>query len=160
LSPGDTSCIPKVRPIRTPPKFADSVSELDPVRAGNGNEAKAAALKLAAAALDTVGDVFARFIVTAGIGSGLRGGEFTYTLSDSGYDFDLNRVKWTNDLQVSGSMRWEVASGNVTANVQLRQGGKDIGTLAISWNDVRSDAVATLTGTIHNQMVKATRIAP
>jgi hypothetical protein len=125
-----------------------------------GNEAKTAELKLAAAALDTVGDVFARFIVTFGIGSGLRGGDFTYTLTNTGYDFDLNGVKWTNDLAVSGSVRWELASGNVLADVRLRQGGKNIGTLSMTWNDVRADAVATLTGTIHGQTVKAKRIAP
>lgn len=160
LSTGDTSCIPGVRPIRTPPKFAASADELDPVRAVNGNQAKAADLKLAAAALDTVGDVFARFIVTFGIGGGLRGGDFTYTLTDSGYEFELNRVKWTSDLQVSGSMSWELASGDVVAQVSLRQAGKNIGNLNIAWNDVESDAVATLTGTIHDKAVKAKRIAP
>jgi len=160
LSPGDTSCIPGVRPIRTPPKFAASSDKLDPVRALNGNEAKTADLKLAAAALDTVGDVFARFIVTAGIGGGLRGGDFTYELTDSGYEFELNQVKWSNDLQVSGSMSWQVATGNVVAQVSLRQAGKNIGKLNVAWNDVQSDAVATLTGTIHDQIVKAKRIAP
>jgi pimeloyl-ACP methyl ester carboxylesterase len=100
LSTGDTSCIPKVRPIRTPPKFAASVADLDPVTATSGNQGKAAELRIAAGALDTIGDVFTRFIVTFGIGSGLRGGEFTYALSDTGYDFELTRVKWTNDLVV------------------------------------------------------------
>ena len=34
LSPGDTGCIPNVRPIRTVPKFASSVEQLAPVQAG------------------------------------------------------------------------------------------------------------------------------
>jgi pimeloyl-ACP methyl ester carboxylesterase len=160
LSPGDTSCIPRVRPIRTPPKFAASSDELDPARAVTGNEAKSADLKIAAAALDTVGDVFARFILTLGAGAGLRGGDFTYSLTDTSYVFDLNRVKWTDDLQVSGPLTWKLASGDVIADVRLRQGGKNIGNLNIKWNDVQVDAIATLTGTIHDRAVKAKRIAP
>ena len=160
LSPGDTSCAPKVRPTRTPPKFAATVDGMDPVQATSGNQAKVADLKIAAAALDTVGDVFSRFIVTFGIGAGLRGGDFTYTLTDYGYEFDLNRVQWTSDLQVSGSITWDVASGDVAADVRLRKGGANIGNLAITWNDVRSNAVSTLTGTINGKVVKAKRIAP
>ena len=160
LSPGDTSCIPNVRPIRTVPKFASSVSQLEPVQAVGGNQAGVRDLKLAAGALETVGDVFSRFLVTFGIGSGLRGGEFTYTLQPFGYEFDLDRVQWTSDLEVSGRMRWHLDSGNVIAVVRLRQEGKQVGTLTIEWNDVQKNALATLTGTIGNKTVKAKRIAP
>ena len=160
LSPGDTSCIPNVRPIRTVPKFASVVSQLDPVRAVSGNQAGTRELKLAAGALDTVGDVFSRFLVTFGIGGGLRGGEFTYTLQPFGYEFELDRVQWTEDLQVSGQMRWHLDSGNVIADVRLRQDGKQVGTLTIEWNDVQKNAIATLRGTIGTKTVKAKRIAP
>ena len=160
LSPGDTSCIPKVRPTRTVPRFAASIDALEPVRPSTGNQAGERELKLAAGALDTVGDVFARFIVTFGIGSGLRGGEFTYTLTPYGYEFDLDRVQWTGDLQVSGAVRWDVKSGDVTADVRLRQQGKNVGALAIAWNDVQQNATATLSGKIAGQIVEAQRIAP
>ena len=160
LSPGDTRCIPNVRPIRTVPKFASSVEQLVPVQAVSGNQAGTRDLKLAAGALETIGDVFARFLVTFGIGSGLRGGEFTYTLQPFGYEFALNRVQWTDDLQVSGTMRWHVATGNVIADVRLRRGGAQVGTLRVEWNDVQKNAVATLTGAIGNKTVKAKRIAP
>ncbi len=160
LSPGDTSCVPNVRPIRTVPKFASSIVQLAAVQAVGGNQASQRDLKLAAGALETVGDVFSRFLVTFGIGSGLRGGEFTYTLQPFGYEFELNRVQWTEDLQVSGRMRWHVATGNVIAVVRLRQGGNQVGTLTIEWNDVQKNAIATLTGTIGNKTVKAKRIAP
>jgi len=160
LSPGDTSCIPNVRPIRTVPRFARSVDELKPVQALNGNQANARALRLASGALETVGDVFARFLVTYGIGSGLRGGEFTYTLQPDGYTFELDHVQWTQDLQVSGTMRWILKSGDVSANVRLLQNGKNVGHLDIAWNDVVPNAIASLTGTIGNDRVKAKRIAP
>jgi len=160
LSPGDTSCIPNVRPIRTVPKFASTVEQLAPAQAMSGNEASVRDLQVAAAALETVGDVFSRFLVTFGIGGGLRGGEFTYTLQPFGYAFELNRVQWTDDLQVSGRMRWDVSTGNVTADVRLRRGRTQAGTLTIKWNDVQKNAVATLSGTIGNRTIKAKRIAP
>jgi pimeloyl-ACP methyl ester carboxylesterase len=160
LSPGDTSCIPNVRPIRTVPRFASVVSQLDPVQAVSGNQAGTRDLKVAAAALETVGDVFSRFLVTFGIGGGLRGGEFTYTLQPFGYEFELKRVQWTDDLQVSGRMRWHLDTGNVVADVRLRQDNKQVGTLTIEWNDVQKNAIATLTGTIGTKTVKARRIAP
>jgi hypothetical protein len=37
---------------------------------------------------------------------------------------------------------------------------KNVGTLAIAWNDVERNAVATLRGTIRDKAVKAKRIAP
>jgi hypothetical protein len=160
LSPGDTSCIPDVRPIRTVPKFASTIAQLAPLQATKGNQAGTRDLKLAAGALETVGDVFSRFLVTFGIGSGLRGGEFTYTLKPFGYEFVLDGVQWTDDLQVSGHIRWYLGTGNVVAVVRLRQAGAQVGTLTINWNDVQKNAIATLTGTIGNKTVKAKRIAP
>ena len=136
------------------------MEQVAPAQATSGNEVSPRDLKLAAAALETVGDVFSRFLVTFGIGGGLRGGEFTYTLQPFGYEFELKRVQWTDDLQVSGVMRWNVSTGDVTADVRLRRAGAQAGTLAIKWNDIQSNAVATLTGTIGNKTVKAKRIAP
>jgi hypothetical protein len=126
----------------------------------SGNQAGARDLQLAAGALETVGDVFSRFLVTFGIGGGLRGGEFTYTLQPFGYEFELKRVQWTDDLQVSGRMRWHLDTGNVIAVVNLRQDGKHVGKLTIEWNDVQKNAIATVTGTIGTKTVKAKRIAP
>jgi pimeloyl-ACP methyl ester carboxylesterase len=160
LSPGDTRCIPNVRPIRTVPKFAAFVNQLEPAQAVQGNAAGTRDLKLAAATLETVGDVFSRFLVTFGIGGGLRGGQFTYSLQPFGYEFELDRVQWTQDLQVSGRMRWHLVTGNVIAVVRLRQDNKQIGTLTIEWNDVQKNAIATLSGTIGSKAVKAQRIAP
>jgi pimeloyl-ACP methyl ester carboxylesterase len=160
LSPGNSSCIPNVRPIRTVPKFARSVNELKPLDAASGNRATNAELRIATGALETVGDVFARFLITYGIGSGLRGGEYTYARDDAGYAWELDRVKWTDDLEVSGTMAWDLASGDVTANVTLRRNGKDAGNLTIAWNDVERNAIASIAGTVNGDRVKAKRIAP
>lgn len=160
LSPGDTGCTRTVRPLRTPPRFARTVGELSPVDALNGNQADPSQLKSAAGALETVGDVFARFIITSGSGSGLRGGEFTYLQQPYGYEFDLDHVQWTEDLQVTGTIRWYTATGAVSADVTLRQNGKNLGSLTFAWNDVDVNAIASITGTLNGKRVKAKRIAP
>jgi pimeloyl-ACP methyl ester carboxylesterase len=160
LTPGNTSCLPNVRPLRVPPRFARTVSGLIPVSALAGNQASTAELKIATGALETVGDVFARFIITYGAGVGLRGGQFSYTQEDYGYQFTLDHVQWTEDLQVTGTITWDTASGNVTAAVNLRQAGKNIGNLNFAWNDVAVNTLASITGKINGDQVKAQRIAP
>ena len=160
LSPGDTRCLGGVRPLRTPRRFATTVSKLQPVEALIGNQANNIELKSAAGALETVGDVFARFLITRGAGSGLRGGSFTYLQQPYGYEFNLNGVQWTQDLQVSGTLRWFTASGDVTAEVQLRRNGKSLGVLYFSWNDVDANAVASIVGTVNGHVVRARRLAP
>lgn len=160
LSPGDTSCITKVRPIRTPPRFSKTADGLTAAKALTGNVATAHELRLASAALETVGDAFARFLITYGIGSGLRGGSFTYFQATDGYAFKLTRLKWTEDLNVTGTMHWYTKSGKISASVQLRQGTTSVGNLTMTWNDLTTNASATLTGTISGHNVNAQRIAP
>ena len=160
LSPGDTSCTRDVRPLRTPPRFARTVNELKSVDALRGNQASGSELKSAAGALETVGDVFARFVITFGIGSGLRGGAFTYLQQPYGYEFELDHVQWTEDLEVTGTIRWYTASGDVSAGVRLSQNGKNLGNLDFAWNDVDVNAIASITGMINGHRVRAKRIAP
>jgi hypothetical protein len=160
LVPGDTNCISSVRPIRTVPRFARTVSELEPAEAVIGNQANASELRVAAGALDTVGDVFARFLITYGTGGGLRGGKFRYTLESYGYAFEFEHVRWAEDLEISGTMYWYLAPNAVLADVQLWHNGKSEGNLTIAWNDLDTNAIATLDGTIGNDRVRAQRIAP
>jgi len=107
-----------------------------------------------------VGDVFARFILTYGYGGGLRGGKFTYVQQPYGYEFTLDDVRWTEDLKVSGTIRWHTASGNVVADVTLLEQGTNLGALHFSWNDVAVDASAAVSGTLDGAVVNAQRIAP
>jgi pimeloyl-ACP methyl ester carboxylesterase len=160
LSPGDTSCIAKVRPIRTVPRFARLSEELAPARAMSGNEAGARELRLASSASEAVGDVIARFLITFGSGRGLRGGTFSYTRSASGYDFVLDSVRWTEDLEVSGTIHWNQFTEIIFSDVRLVQSGHHAGHLKIVWNDGQTDAVATLTGEIGELDVRAQRVAP
>jgi len=160
LAPGDTSCIPKVRPIRTVPRFARFVNELDPVEALRGNQATAHELRLATAALETVGDALARFLVTYGTGGGLRGGKFSYVRQGYGYEFKFEHTQWTEDLEITGTMSWYLAPNTLSADIRLWQNGTKLGDLNIAWNDLDVNAIATITGTIGKDSVRAMRIAP
>jgi hypothetical protein len=62
-------------------------------------------------------------------------------------------------LKVSGKLRWYLQSGDVVAEVRLKERGRRVGTLAISWN-VYASASATISGTISGKAVRAQRIAP
>jgi pimeloyl-ACP methyl ester carboxylesterase len=161
LEPGDTSCIPEIRPIRTVPQFALNSSAVLPAFANTGNKGGTAELRIASAAAETVGDVVARFFTAyAGNGAGLRGGTFRWRTTSTGYSFTLTGLKWTGDLKVSGTMTWNLGTSVVASNVKLVKGGKSIGNLAISWIDNDAAAIATITGTINGKAVRARRIAP
>jgi pimeloyl-ACP methyl ester carboxylesterase len=161
LTPGNTNCVQRVRPVRTVPRFALHAGDLAPLAALAGNKATDAQRRIAAAGLEAVGDVIARYYVTFDyFGGGLRGGGFTYAATDVGYDFDLKDVLWTQDVAVSGTVSWDQTSSLITAHVTLKSGAAKVGTLDISWNDAAINAVASVTGKIQGTTLIAQRIAP
>lgn len=161
LAPGDTSCIPDVRPQRTPPRFATQSSQLAPATATSGNAGGATELRIAAAALETVGDVLARYGTSyANVGAGLRAGRFTWRSTSTGQSFTLTNLKWVSDVVVSGSMTRNLGTSAVSASVKVVKGGKQIGTLTLAWNDSETAGLATVTGTLNGKAIRARRIAP
>jgi pimeloyl-ACP methyl ester carboxylesterase len=161
LSPGDTSCVNKVRPVRTVPLFARLSSELAPLEALKDNQASEAQLRIATSGLEAVGDVIARWYVTYNdFDRGLRGGKFTYTTSRTGYIFTLTELKWTDDVAVSGTVSWDQVSNLIKAEVTLKKANAQIGTLQIRWNDGDIDAMASVRGEIEGATLIARRIAP
>jgi len=161
LAPGDTSCIPAVRPLRTVPRFATKSAQVDPATATSGNAGGATELRIAAAALETVGDVLARYGTSyANVGAGLRAGKFTWRSTSSGQSFTLKSLKWVTDVVVSGTMTRNLGTSAVSASVKLVRNGKSIGNLTISWKDSETAALATITGTVNGKSLKARRIAP
>lgn len=156
--PGDTSCAAQVRPIRTVPAFAARAQDLPPALSRLPGT-PATKLSFAAAAAEAVGDAVARYFVTqSGSGAGLRGGRFQLTATDTGYRFDLDGVRFVDDLAVAGSITWNQVTGQIEANVRLF--GAADGTLQISWNDIETDATCLIQGEIGSEPVLATRIAP
>ena len=117
--------------------------------------------RIAAAGLEAVGDIIARYYVTYNyVGSGLRGGKFTYDASDVGYDFNLKGVRFTQDIAVSGTVSWDQSTNIITAQVTLKSAGQSVGALAISWNDANINAIASVSGTVQGAALNAERIAP
>src|ERR1700733_4672016 len=132
LDPGDTNCVLKVRPVRTVPLFTETAGELAPLQSLKGDKTTDAQRRIAAAGLETVGDVIARYYVTYNfVDTGLRGGSFTYAATDTGYKFKLKDLMWTNDVAVSGTVTWnqDPASNIIAAQVTLVSGGKQVGKL-------------------------------
>jgi pimeloyl-ACP methyl ester carboxylesterase len=161
LAADDTSCAQQVRPIRTVPAFAERVEQVAPALAVQGNIGSEAALKIASVAAETVGDVLARqFVNYGGSGVGLRGGSFTIAQTATGHDFQLQAVRWTLDVEVSGTVSWDQSTGEIRADLEVKGPGDASGPLSLSWNDRQTDAVARITGTLGGESVEAERLAP
>jgi hypothetical protein len=161
LAPGNINCAQKVRPVRTVPRFARTAGELAPLKALKGDKTTDAQRRIAAAGLETVGDVIARYYVTFNfVDSGLRGGQLTYVATDTGYDFTLAGFKWTEDVAVSGTVSWDQTTNIITAQVILKTASTQVGSLQISWNDAHINALASVTGVIQGATLIAQRIAP
>ena len=108
LDPGDTTCAQNIVEVHLIPAFAKSSKEVDPAVRGVFNQGTDFDLRVAAAAAYTVGDVLARWWVNfTGDGVGLRGGTFSYEAPANVTFFTLDKVRWVNDVQVSGSMSWD-----------------------------------------------------
>ncbi len=154
LSSGNTGCVRDVRPVRTVPKFARTA-------ALPGDKTSPAQRRIAAAALETVGDVIARYYVTFNfVDAGLLGGSYSYYATDVGNSWDLRNVQWTEDVAVTGAISWDMSSAAISGEVTLKQAGKTCGTVSIRWNDADINAVASVTGKIQGRTLNARRIAP
>ncbi|HEY0339280.1 MAG TPA: alpha/beta hydrolase, partial [Steroidobacteraceae bacterium] len=104
LATGDESCATKVPAVRLLPRFARKVAELEPAHAAAGNTGSEYELRVVTAALLTSEDVIERAGANgAGNGIGLRGGSFIAAAATTGYHIRLRKVRWTEDLCVSGN---------------------------------------------------------
>jgi pimeloyl-ACP methyl ester carboxylesterase len=161
LDPGDTRCLASIPPVRTVPKFALRLSDLDPARASAGNVAGERELRAVAAAVFTVGDVIARIDSnTTGEGQGLRGGRFALNSGPDGETMTLEGVKWTEDLSVSGVIHWPGRTGKADANLTVEGPTGLRGPLRVSWTEGTRDARAQITGTLGGTAVAAETPAP
>jgi pimeloyl-ACP methyl ester carboxylesterase len=161
LTSGDTSCTSRVRAARTVPKFARLANELEPLEPVSGDASSPAQRQLAAAALETAGDVVAQWYATVGSYlRGLRGGRFDYVETANGYKFTLKELQWTEDVAVSGTVVWNTSTNIVTAQVDLVANGAAAGSLNMRWDDADFHAIASVAGQINGARVKAQGVAP
>ena len=165
LSPGDTRCTQSIPEVRTVPKFARLVSQIEPAVAGSDNRGTREDLQLAAAAVLTAGDALARYLVnTTGSGAGLRGGSFRHHSLGDVERFDLDHLRWTDDLEVSGNVDWNFSTGKIVAHLSVRQplehsGGRKAHLVA-TWLDRQRDSTAEISGTVDGRRIEARIPAP
>jgi pimeloyl-ACP methyl ester carboxylesterase len=161
LDPGDISCAANINPVRLVPFDAEQAAGAIPAEPRGGNAASKRQLSVASAAVQTAGDVIARWNINySGKGVGLRGGAWSYTQPGSVARWTLNGVRWTKDLAVSGQAVWDQKNGAIHTHLTFTDRNGDAGDLTADWNDRDHDAVATVKGTIGGNAVDATMPAP
>jgi pimeloyl-ACP methyl ester carboxylesterase len=161
LTPGDTDCAAKVPPVRLLPKFAARAAELAPAGARAGNRATATQLQQVSAAVFTAGDILVRADNNStGRGKGLRGGTFRVVHEAAATHLSLDRVRWTDDVAVSGTIDRPARGGEVRANLDVTGPGAQTGRLTIRWEEGVTGALATITGEFGGTAVAAREPAP
>ncbi len=160
LDTGDESCAAAAPPVRLVPRFARRAHELAAAHALPGNRADEEQLRAVTAALLTCEDAIARARDNGdGHGVGLRGGTWVVTSTGAGYLLRLRAARFTEDLPVSGSVRWPGRSGRVDGRLVLG-GAAAPGTLEVSWQEGVPAARATVRGTVAGMTVVAEAPAP
>ncbi len=151
---GDTSCARQYNEVRTVEEFPRRLAGVTPARgAGHGRRGK-----VATAAVQTVGDMIARWWSMYGEeGVGLRGGTFSTTGLDR-VRFVLDDLAWVRNLRVSGRVRWNRATGE--SHATLRLSGASSGRLQLEWNDWDRHAEARVRGRVAGRPVDVTIAAP
>jgi pimeloyl-ACP methyl ester carboxylesterase len=161
LNPGDASCASHVAEVHVLPKFASSSAQLAPATARAGNDGTEGDLQVVSAAAYAVGDALTRWWVNdSGDGVGLRGGKFHYD-SDNPTTFLLDKLKWVDDVEVSGTISWNYNyPGGVTAKLNIGGSGTPSGELLISWQERVPGAHAKIVGKIGDRKIAAVMYAP
>jgi len=156
LRPGNTACTHHVRPLRMPPPFPRHAVDVPPAVAMSGNLASPEALSLAAAAVQTAGDIAARWRLNrSGHGFGLRGGSFRIGMAGSAAAIRLDQVRWTDDLIVSGIVLWDRESAAATASLTFAGPGRHHGHVDVDWSGRNRNGWALLTGTVDDAALRA-----
>ena len=151
LDAGDTSCASEYSEIRVVDKFSR--------RAEGQGELPARRLATLVGAR-TVGDVIARWFHMYGYeGVGLRGGRFTTTDSPH-IEWELDGVRWVDDVAVSGTATWDRTTGAMRADIRLSGSGAAPGRLTLRWNDWDQLARARVTGVLNRREIDVTIPAP
>jgi pimeloyl-ACP methyl ester carboxylesterase len=162
LDPGDTSCTEHIAEVHLVPKFVATASEVAPATATAGNQGADADLRVAAATAYTAGDALANWWVNySGDGVGLQGGRYHYASPTNLTYFTFDKLKWVEDLEVSGAMKWDYNyPGGLIAHLTISGPSTEAGELTISWSSRVPLAEATITGKIGGRKIAAVMYAP
>jgi pimeloyl-ACP methyl ester carboxylesterase len=165
---GDAACADAVPPVRLLARFPRRVSAVEPAQPAAGNRAGASALSAAAAAVLTVGDVLSvARSNSSGHAPGLRGGEFHLVRGPRGLDIDLDAVRFSEDLEVSGHLeargdRLEHVRAHLIVRGRATGGGAapPAGPLEVSWSENTALPRAAIQGELAGALLRATTDAP
>lgn len=147
-------------PVRLVRVFARHASDVQPARAAPDTSASDAELRLAAVAVETVGDVVVRAAAnSSGHAAGLRGGTYRITRRGRELHVVLDRVRWTEDVALSGAVRVNADSGRTEATVSVVGAGLRRH-WRIGWNERDADPQASVTDTGATPHLRATTPAP
>jgi hypothetical protein len=162
LDPGDTSCTDHIAEVHLVPNFVATAAEVTAATATSGNQGTDADLRVAAAVAYTTGDALANWWVNfTGDGVGLQGGRYNYSSLGNLTSFTLDKLKWVEDLEVSGTMKWDYNyPGGVIAHLMISGPATEGGGLTVTWSSRVPLAQATVTGRIGGRKIAATMYAP
>jgi pimeloyl-ACP methyl ester carboxylesterase len=162
LEAGDARCATEAPAVRLVGNFARRAAEVEPAQGLASNQAPELRLRYARAAALTAGDVVTRAALSSsGQGVGLRGGRFTITEREGGQVVELDAVRWTEDLAVSGTLeKTRGPSSRVRAHLSLAGADSLEGILEVAWDDDAPDAVASIRGSLGGARVAAQMPAP
>jgi pimeloyl-ACP methyl ester carboxylesterase len=155
----DGECAARVPAVHLVPAFSRTLEQVTPAAALPGNGAPTKELRAAAAAVLSAADVLVRsyeFGLRSGVG--LRGGSYTATPRNDSDHATLTDVRWTNDLDVSGTADFDARGSSARARLVLSRAAA--GKLEATWSTVGSNAAALLDGTIDGYHVRAEMPAP
>ncbi len=160
LSPGNTTCAGKIAEPHVVPLFASGLHDIAAAEPAKGDASRPLDRRLAAAAAATVADVLARWWVNYdGASVGLHGGKWSYE-GDDPVVFELKAVELVPGVEVTGTARWNVSKGSVTAHVTTRADDPKNSEIRVSWSTRQPRAEATLTGDVAGRRLVATMPAP
>ena len=138
LDPGDTSCADDEQFGTAPAvgRFALTAADIRPARSGPGDESTRVDRRVAAAATAAVTDALKRTFMhfEPGPGAGLRGGTFDQgvTADDSGFFNNLNAVRFTTDVAVSGAGTYVFETEAIDSTISVDGPGAEDGTLRVT----------------------------
>jgi pimeloyl-ACP methyl ester carboxylesterase len=165
---GGTACLGQIPEHRLVKHFAENAAQAPQATVAPGPDYSTAADRRAArVAVETVADVIDRWYAIPGeTGVGLYGGKFRMTSSDTDpfvsrvWTLKLTRLKWTRDIQVSGTGTVPRGAGTANVTVDIEGAATESGKLAITWETRARNADARITGTIGGRSVDLLSPAP
>jgi pimeloyl-ACP methyl ester carboxylesterase len=164
---GDPPCRPAAQPVRLVGEFTRSAARLPPAVPLPGNTAPTELLRIAAAAVITVGDVLLRAADGSGRhGVGLRGGSFRVQRAGARLQVRALRIRWTEDVEITGDLVSTgdlvgagARGGSIRARVEVRSPAA-AGSLRIGWREGAATARARVSGSLGGRVVAATSAVP